>query len=123
MIDEVASRRQPVHAVASRGGGRVRSEEGVAWLGLEEGAGDVIETADMVAATCPADVTVGAPPRRTASAHLTIARRVDGELLEALRTRSGGSLRVAWTIDHIALVRSHLGPGGSRYETLHEVPL
>ena len=114
MIDEVASRRQPVHAVASRGGGRVRSEEG---------AGDVIETADMLAATCPADVTVGAAPRRTASAHVTIARRVDGELLEALRTRSGGSLRVEWTIDHIALVRSHLGPGGSRYETLHEVPL
>ena len=123
MIDEVALRRQPVHAVASRGGGRVRSEDGVAWLGLEEGAGDVIETADMVAATCPTDITMGAPPKRTPSAHLTIARRVDGELVEALQTRSVGALQVDWTIDRIALVRSHLEPGGSRYETLHEVTL
>jgi len=101
----------------------VSNKDGVAWLGLEAGAGDVIETAEVVAAACPADITMGAPPKRTPAAHLTIARRADRELIAALETRSLGSLDAAWTIDRIALVRSHLGPGGSRYETLHEVTL
>jgi 2'-5' RNA ligase len=109
----------PYRAHAERGDGRRRSSGGVAWLGLAEGAGRLIETASRLKEHCPADIAHGPPPKRTPAAHLTVVRRATAEIIEALRRQSHGTLGVSWTIEDIALMRSHLGPAGARYETLH----
>jgi 2'-5' RNA ligase len=123
LVDDVAAASHPYEVQVELGGGRLRRGEGVAWLGLGRGAGSLIETADAVAAGCPADVTDGARPKRTPSAHLTVARRADAALIEALREQAHGPLGDGWTVDRIELLRSHLEPGGARYETLHRSTL
>lgn len=120
LVDEVATRFAPYMVVADRGGGRTRRGEGVAWLGLSEGAGTLIEAATLTAEYCPHDITDGAPPKRTPSAHLTLVRKADDAVVRALREQSHGPLGVGWTVDRLQLVRSHLEPGGARYETSHE---
>lgn len=129
LIDTAAAP-QPPYAVAigagggrpGRDGGRIR-REGVAWLGLGEGAETLLRLADRIHDLCPPDVTTGPPPRRTLSAHLTVVRRADGEVIAALRSTAHGPLEVGWTVDRLCLVRSHLGRGGARYETVHEAAL
>lgn len=123
LVDEVASHVQPYRVWADRGDGRVGEDDGVAWLGLSEGAGELIEAASLAAAACPPDVSGGRPPKRTPSAHLTVARKADEAVVRALRERSCGPLGVGWRVERIELVRSHLEPGGARYETLHESTL
>lgn len=123
LVESVAAASSPAHLGISGGGGRVRRQEGVAWLAVAAGAREMLTIADRLAAACPDGITIGAPPRRTPSAHLTVARRADGALVEALSEQRHGPLWAAWHADGIALVRSHLGPGGSRYETLHEAAL
>lgn len=113
----------PYRVRLAAGGGRVRHGEGVAWLGLSAGAGRLIELAAAVAEGCPDDITSGAPPKRTPSAHLTVARKADDALVRALRDHALGRLEANWTVDRLQLVRSHLEPGGARYETLHEAAL
>ena len=105
------------------GGGRSRRGEGVAWLGLSTGADKLIEVADLVAAACPPDITSGPSPRRTRSAHLTLVRKADEAVVQALRTQAHGPLGVGWVADCIELVRSHLGRGGARYETVLQATL
>jgi 2'-5' RNA ligase len=95
----------------------------VAWLGLSAGADELIELATTVAEGCPTDLTTGPPPRRTPSAHVTVARKADEALVRALREQALGALRTSWTVDRLQLVRSHLEPDGARYETLHEATL
>jgi 2'-5' RNA ligase len=124
LVDEVAAMGGgPYRVRASEGGGRSRRDDGTAWLGLSVGAGRLIALADALAERCPPDITTGATPRRTPSAHLTVARRVDSGLIETLRTQTLGQLDVSWQVDRLALVRSHLEPAGARYETVHESPL
>ena len=93
------------------------------WLSVGAGARDVLAMADRLAAACPDGITIGRPPRRTPSAHLTVARRANGVLVDALTEQRHGLLEATWHADRIALVRSHLGPVGSRYETLHEAAM
>jgi 2'-5' RNA ligase len=95
----------------------------VAWLGLSEGAGTIIETATLMADVCPADITDGPPPKRTPAAHLTVVRRADEAVIDALRRQAHGRLGVGWTVDRLQLVRSHLERDGARYETLYEATL
>ncbi len=123
LIDSVVGEVSPYVAVADRGGGRARHQGGVAWLALGAGAGELIETATIAAERCPRDMTEGPPPRRTPSAHLTVSRRVDEAVIEALRSGACGPLGVRWTVDRIQLVRSHPEPGGARYETLYETTM
>ncbi len=123
LTEQVALRWAPYRVRAASGGGRISRGEGVAWLALDEGAGRLIELAAALAERCPTDVTLGPPPRRTPSAHLTIARRADEAVIDALRRQAHGPLAVSWSVDRLGLVRSHLGPAGARYETVHEVPL
>lgn len=120
LIDDIASRVKPFDAVVDLGGGRIQRQEGVAWLGLSQGAGELMEAASLTAAACPSDIAHGRPPKRTPSAHLTVARRADAALVRALRERSFGPLGMGWRVERVELVRSHLEPGGARYETLHE---
>jgi 2'-5' RNA ligase len=123
LAESVAAASPPAHLGISGGGGRVRKQEGVAWLAVAAGAQEMLSIADRLAAACPDGITVTAPPRRTPSAHLTVARRADRALVEALNVQRHGPLEATWHADRIALVRSHLGPRGSRYETLHEAAL
>lgn len=122
-VRSTAQRTAAYDVRVQRGGGRTRHKEGVAWLGLSRGAGTLIETARRMAAACPPDVTTGPPPKRTPSAHLTVVRKADEAVIEALQTQAHGPLGVGWTVDRIELVRSHLEPGGARYETLYEAAL
>jgi RNA 2',3'-cyclic 3'-phosphodiesterase len=121
LIDSVsATMRGPYHVEADRGDGRVRRGDGVAWLGLGRGAGTLIALAGRLEAACPAFTIPGAQPKRTPSAHVTVARRADRALVTALRTQALGALGADWTVDRVSLMRSHLDAGGARYETLHE---
>jgi 2'-5' RNA ligase len=123
LADSVADLGGPYRVHAGAGGGRLRRGEGVAWLGLGRGAGTVIETAERLAHGCPSDITEGAPAKRTPAAHLTLVRRADAAVIEALRSQTHGPLGVEWDIEEIVVVRSHLEPGGARYETLHRSTL
>jgi RNA 2',3'-cyclic 3'-phosphodiesterase len=121
LMDEVAAQLPPYRATVAQGGGRPRHQGGVAWLGLTDGAGALSEAAALLAAGCPPDVTEGGrPPKRTPSAHLTVARRVDERVIEALREQTHGPIGTGWEVDRMALLRSHLGPAGARYETLRQ---
>lgn len=120
LVDRVAQGQRPYQVSVELGGGRRRSGEGVAWLGLGDGAGTLIEIAHEVAAGCPPDITEGAAPKRTPAAHLTLVRKADQAVIDALRTQAHGPLSVDWTVDCVDLVRSFLEPGGARYQTLHE---
>jgi 2'-5' RNA ligase len=121
LIDRVARRSRPYRVSIAGGDGRLR--QGVAWLRVVEGAGQLIAMADAVAVGQPSGLTGGPPPKRTPAAHLTVARKADKTAIAALRHESLGPLSAAWTVDRIVLVRSHLGPDGARYETLHEATL
>lgn len=109
---------------SGRHGGSVSRGGGVAWLGLSKGDSEVVGLANELALACPDDMATGrSRPRRTPSPHLTVARRVDGQVIAALREERFGPLGLDWTADRISLFRSHLGEGSSVYETLHETPL
>ena len=123
LVESVALDVEPYRAIVADGGGRVRRGEGVAWLGLSAGAGTLIKAATLAADRCPPDLTEGPPPKRTPSAHLTVARKADREVVQALREQTHGRLGVRWEVDRLQLVRSHLDPGSARYETLHEATL
>jgi 2'-5' RNA ligase len=123
LVEDVAARAAPYDVRADDGGGRARERDGVAWLGLSTGGEALIGVADLVVRGCPPAITEGPAPKRTPSAHLTIARRADRDLITALHTAAYGPLGVAWTVERLALVRSHLGPGGASYQTLREATL
>ncbi len=113
---------QPFEVATGRGGGaRGRSE--VAWLELLDGRAKVVALADRLDGLLPPEVRAGLRPSRPAP-HLTVARRAPRALGEALRDERLGAIRVPWTVDRLALFRSHTGtPAGSRYEALTEAQL
>jgi RNA 2',3'-cyclic 3'-phosphodiesterase len=123
LVDAVATATQGFEVGIGAGGGRDRRGEGVAWLAVDAGAGSVIALAEALAARCPADLTRGAPPSRTPSAHLTVARRVDQALIADLSAARLVRSESTWRADRLVLVRSHLEHEGARYQTLHEAPM
>jgi RNA 2',3'-cyclic 3'-phosphodiesterase len=123
LVDEVAAVVTPYHVRADEGGGRPHRGEGVGWLELSRGAGSLIELATVLAERCPPAVTAGPSPRRTPSAHLTLARKAGHATIDALHRQVYGPLDVAWRVDRICLLRSHLDAAGARYETLHEATM
>lgn len=123
LVDEAAIAISPFEVAVFAGGGHVKQGDGVAWLRVTTGAGQIIAAADLVAASCPPGITLAAPPRRTPAAHLTIARRADEGLVASLRDAALGSLEAFWMARHLALYRSHLASSGATYEALHAVPL
>jgi RNA 2',3'-cyclic 3'-phosphodiesterase len=123
LVDEAAAAVAPYHVRADEGDGRLYRGEGVGWLELSQGAGALIELAVALAERCPPAMTAGAPPRRTPSAHLTLARKAGRATIDALRSQAYGPLEVAWRVDRIWLLRSHLDATGARYETLHEATM
>lgn len=123
LVDEMAAAVTPYRVRADEGDGRLYRGEGVGWLELSQGAGALIELAVALAERCPPGVTAGAPPRRTPSAHLTLARKAGRATIDALRSQAYGPLEVAWRVDRIRLLRSRLDATGARYETLHEATM
>jgi RNA 2',3'-cyclic 3'-phosphodiesterase len=117
-----ADGRRPFLMATTRGDGVVRRSGGVAWLRIDEGATDAAALSGCLFDDDPPGTTTraGSP----APPHLTVARRVDQALIDALAGISLGDPRVEWTADRLVLYRSHTGTAaGSRYVPLAEVPL
>ncbi len=87
---------------------------GVAWLTLGDG---FRHTADLSLDIDQALGTHTYDQRRGPRPHLTVARAVDAPALAALRGLAP-TLTLEWLTTSLILFRSHLGPGGSRYEPL-----
>jgi RNA 2',3'-cyclic 3'-phosphodiesterase len=101
-------------------GARAALGPGVVRLGREVLAVPVEGLADLASAVDEAFDGIGrSTEHRTFRGHITLARGKD------VRTGLvGGQLkRVPWTVTSVALVRSYLGRGGSRYETVASADL
>jgi len=85
---------------------------GVAWLSVGGGR------AQLSALSRELDETIGSGSygRRGPRPHLTLARRVDAVLLAELQAMSPPA--ILFRVERLQLMRSHTGPGGSRYEEL-----
>lgn len=91
----------------------------VAWAGVRAPGIDALASA-VVQATAG----FGEPPEdRPFVAHVTLARLPNPADLRSLVDRHKGTLFASGRIDRVVLYRSHLGPGGPRYEAVHAVPL
>lgn len=91
-----------------------RQRGGVAWLTL--GAG----TRETQALALDVDATLGSntyDERRRPRPHLTVARNVDEDSLDALR-QAARDIDVSWMATRLVLFRSHTGKTGSQYEEL-----
>jgi len=68
----------------------------------------------LAAPVIDATRSFGEPPQsRRFKGHLTLARTKGGVV-----DRSSLDLEASWTVDHLELIRSHLGRGPATYETL-----
>jgi 2'-5' RNA ligase len=78
---------------------------------------------DLAAAVRAATTGVLARPQedRSFRGHLTVARARGRQPIP--RSLEGTPVEAAWTVAEVALVRSHLGQGPARYETLATAPL
>lgn len=100
-------------------GGRADDRRGgVAWLRLDDHQRRIRNLAREIDWRIGSGIFAEARPRP----HVTVARRIDEELLADLRS-SAPQLATAFTVDRVVLYRSHAEPGGSRYEALAEEPL
>jgi 2'-5' RNA ligase len=125
VMDAVARGGNPIDIELGGGGGRSRrGDDGVAWLTLAQGGGETLRLAEeMAEAVMPLGVGDRRGPRRSPSAHVTVARRAPAGLL-----RDPSFLRVPdppirWRADRVGLFRSLLERHGSRYELLHAAML
>jgi 2'-5' RNA ligase len=112
-------------AIAGFGSGVVRAELGpcvqrvgnMLWApvsGLDDVAGCVVS----------ATSSFGVPPEdRRFRGHITLARHRSRRKAAVLRSAQGQPLSGSWDVRDVELVRSHLGAGGSRYETIARAAL
>ena len=118
-LADVAARHATFATRTSGAGGHVDDRPGarrggVAWLMLGAGA------REMTSLALDVDEVLGTrifTASRSPRPHLTVARDIDTLALEALRLRARAA-ELEWTTSSVILFRSHLGPGGSRYEPL-----
>jgi len=92
----------------------------VLWLGVDRGE----EEAESLAAAVEAAVEAAgfAPEDRPFRSHLTLSRiRPDQDVSTVLEAVP--PLGLAMPVDRAVLYRSHLGPGGPRYEEIEAFPL
>lgn len=77
---------------------------------------------DLGQAVTSVTADVGAPPEdRPFSGHLTVGRALGRGPVPA--TLAGAPVEADWQATEVTLVRSRLGPGGPRYETIARFPL
>lgn len=124
-LDRVGERHAPVTVSTSRGGSfGTKRHPRVLWVGLE---GELEPLTRIFADVEEAMTGFGyTPENRAYHPHITLARaremRGDPSLAdcaEALQTLEPKRLRV----DHLSLVKSTPGRGGSKYEVIHRAPL
>jgi 2'-5' RNA ligase len=123
--DDAARRRSPIEIQLGGGGGRERAQEdGVAWLSLAKGAAEAVALArDLSDVLAPLDAGDRGGPRRSPSAHVTVARRAPGTLLRDPRFLRAADPPIGWRAGQVVLFRSFLERNGARYEALHVAPL
>lgn len=96
------------------GGGRPDTRRGgVAWLRLAQGDRQLAALARALDDALGSSAHAGRQPM----AHVTVARRVDRQLIDDLRS-TARTLEVGWHVERVVLYRSHTGPAGARYEEL-----
>jgi RNA 2',3'-cyclic 3'-phosphodiesterase len=109
----------PFTATTTLAGGRFDDRRGgVAWLVLDDRQRRLRNLAREVDWRAGTNVYANSRPRP----HVTVARRIDQQLLADLHAAADG-LYASWTFDRMILYRSYAEPGGSRYEALAEQPL
>jgi 2'-5' RNA ligase len=114
-----ASQHAPFEVNTAYAGGRFDDRRGgVAWLVLDDRQRRLRNLAREVDWRVGSNVYANRRPKP----HVTVARRIDQQLLMDLHAAADG-LHAGWTFDRIVLYRSFGEPGGSRYETLAEAAL
>jgi 2'-5' RNA ligase len=115
VVAAVAERHASFQVATADAGGRTGGRRGgVAWLRLADGAHEVAQLAlDLDEGIGSGTYDAGNSPRP----HLTIARGVNEAALADLRA-AAPDFKLGWTVDRVALFRSHTDPGGSRYVEL-----
>jgi 2'-5' RNA ligase len=120
-----AASRHPEAELAVAGAGAFPSARRarVLWAGI---SGDRRGLAALAASAAAGARRAGAPPPdegRAYRPHLTLARSREPADLSALTAALTGFRGQAWTAREVCLIRSHLAPGGPRYEELGRWPL
>lgn len=107
----VVARHPPAELVTAGTGGRADDRRGgVCWLRL---AGPGTAVLGRLARDLDETLPPTAGRGRVHAAHLTVCRRVSEAVLADLRAPA-----ISFVVDRAALIRSHTGPGGARYEEL-----
>ena len=112
-VAHVTGRWRTLEAGTGEAGGYLGTRRGgVAWLTVREGRVQLSRLSRELDAAMAACTYARHGPRP----HLTLARRVDAKLLAELQATPPPEIR--FPVDRVKLMRSHTGPGGSRYEEL-----
>lgn len=112
-VAEVAARWAPLEASTGEAGGYPGTRRGgVAWLTVREGRAEL----SRLSRELDAAMAAGTYDRHGPRPHLTLGRRVDAALLAELQAMPPSDIR--FSVDRVLMMRSHTGPGGSRYEGL-----
>jgi 2'-5' RNA ligase len=92
----------------------------VLWVGFAKGGAELQRLADAVEAAVE---LAGFPPEdRPFRPHLTLSRiRPHQDVRPVIDRLSFDG--ISWTVGEVAIIRSHLGPGGPRYEQLEQTIL
>ncbi|HEV8516071.1 MAG TPA: RNA 2',3'-cyclic phosphodiesterase [Candidatus Limnocylindrales bacterium] len=98
-----------------------RGRPAVVWLGVAQGASRVAELAAAIEHALRPD-ELGGAEREPHRPHLTVAR-VRTRKLAARALERLTDVSVGWRVAEVELLRSHLGTGPPRYETLAWIPL
>jgi 2'-5' RNA ligase len=124
-IDGVAGSQGPIEIQLGPGGGRERGQDdGVAWLSLAHGAAETTALARrLTEAMIPLEAGDRRGPRRSPSAHVTVARRAPGTLLRDPAFLRSADPPIGWRAGEVVLFRSFLERRGALYEALHTAPL
>jgi len=112
-VGDVAGRWPPLVAGTGEAGGYLGTRRGgVAWLTVRGGRIQL----SRLSRELDAAMAAGTYTRHGPRPHLTLARRVDAKLLAELQATPHPEIR--FPVDRVQLMRSHTGPGGSRYDEL-----
>ena len=113
-IREEAAAFPPLDLSLGRTGTFDSREAAVLWVGLAAGRQEVAALAGALGAR----LRPGEEEGRRVRPHVTLARRAAREAAAAAADVLGDLRGLPWRAESIELVRSHLGPGAPRYETL-----
>jgi RNA 2',3'-cyclic 3'-phosphodiesterase len=118
---ETAAESAPFELTLAAAGAFPRVSRGtVLWVGVAEGAAELVQLAQRLGVRL--DALGYTPEQRPFVPHLTVARSRQPQQLSAA-VEALASLRVTGSVQSIALIRSRLGGRESAYETLAQCRL